>query len=315
VRTAAGILKMLREGAGPVSGGRMASRLGLTRAAVWKAVQSLRDQGFDIQGVPNQGYTLLGETDRLSAPAIGSRLSGWWEGADIRVREALTSTNTLAKGMLTGRGKLILAANSQTAGRGRRGRSFFSPPGSGLYFSMAMAWEREEPPVLVTTMAAVAVARVLERELEVQAGIKWVNDLYWQGKKIGGILTEAVTGLESGLTTSLVTGIGLNLTEPEGGYPGRLSRTAGPLLQAGARVDRNRLIALIANEQGQLIQQLPDRSWLDFYRDRCFILGHKVRLDTGQIIIPHAISDEGALLYREGGQVRSLATGEVSILL
>ena len=72
MRTAAGILKMLREGAGPVSGGRMASRLGLTRAAVWKAVQSLRDQGFDIQGVPNQGYTLLGETDRLSAPAIGS---------------------------------------------------------------------------------------------------------------------------------------------------------------------------------------------------------------------------------------------------
>ena len=152
MRTAAGILKMLREGAGPVSGGRMASRLGLTRAAVWKAVQSLRDQGFDIQGVPNQGYTLLGETDRLSAPAIGSRLSGWWEGADIRVREALTSTNTLAKGMLTGRGKLILAANSQTAGRGRRGRSFFSPPGSGLYFSMAMAWEREGTPVLVTTM-------------------------------------------------------------------------------------------------------------------------------------------------------------------
>ncbi len=315
MRTAAGVLKILREKQGQVSGARMASRLGLTRAAVWKAVQLLRQEGYVIEGVSNRGYTLAGETDRLSASGIESRLSGLWRGTAVQVYQELTSTNTLARQRAGEKRQLLIAADSQTAGRGRRGRDFYSPPDAGLYFSLAMDWGREEPPVLVTTMAAVAAALVLEREFGVAVGIKWVNDLYLQDRKICGILTEAVTSLESGLTASLVTGIGINLTEPEGGYPESIRRTAGALAGQGTRIDRNRLIALIANDLGSLIERLPDRGYLDRYRERCFILGRKVRLDTGQTIIPHAISDEGALLYRDGNEIRSLQTGEVSILL
>ncbi|NLA96084.1 MAG: biotin--[acetyl-CoA-carboxylase] ligase [Clostridiaceae bacterium] len=315
MRTAASALKILREKEGPVSGARMASRLGLTRAAVWKAVHMLREEGYEIEGVSNRGYTLTGETDRLSASGIESSLSSMWSGMTVRICEKLTSTSTLARQRADTEKQLLIAANAQTAGRGRRGRDFYSPPGAGLYFSLAMEWGREEAPVLVTTMAAVATALVLEREFGVAVGIKWVNDLYLHDRKICGILTEAVTGLESGVTASLVIGIGINLMEPAGGYPAPIRRIAGALVRQGTRIDRNRLISLIVNDLGSLIGRLPDRGYLDRYRERCFILGRKVRLDTGQTIVPHAISDEGALLYRDGNAIRSLQTGEVSILL
>ncbi len=315
MRTTAAVLKSLRESRAPVSGARLASRLGLTRAAVWGAIQVLRDQGYDVRGVPNRGYSLLSETDRLSAAGIESWLSSFWEGALVRTYEQVTSTNTLAKQMAVPGKKLLLAAKSQSAGRGRRGRDFFSPADAGLYFSLALDWERREPPVLVTTMMAVAAVRVLEKEFGLSVQIKWVNDLYLGARKVGGILTEAVMGLESGRITTLVTGMGLNLREPQGGYPSSIRQSAGALFGEGTGPGQNRLIAMIANDLGDLIQGLPDRGYLDLYRERCFILGKKIRLDTGQVIVPHAISDDGALLYREGDQIRSLQTGEVSILL
>lgn len=249
----------------------------------------------------------------LSARAIRSFLEEGGLRLDVRVYDQVGSTNSLAKEAAGEGQSVLIAARSQTEGRGRRGRSFFSPPDAGLYFSLSLDWGREEPPVLVTTMAAVAVARVLEERTRIRAGIKWVNDLYWEGRKICGILTEGVSQAGKNGFQSLVVGIGLNLTRPQEDYPQEIRDKAGAIGDRAGALDRNQFIALIVRELLQMVQRLPDRSYLEDYRARCFILGRPVRLETGEMIVPYGISDDGALLYLEGGEIRALHSGQVSI--
>jgi BirA family biotin operon repressor/biotin-[acetyl-CoA-carboxylase] ligase len=162
-------------------------------------------------------------------------------------------------------------------------------------------------------MAAVAVARVLERTFGIEVGIKWVNDLFYRDKKICGILTEAVTNLESGQTLSLVVGIGINLTPPKEGFPEEIRDKAGSVTDGKGSINPNRLVAEISNEIAEMIGLLPSRSYLNEYRDRCFILGREVTLDSGKTIIPEDISDDGGLIYHEDGQAVELSSGEVRI--
>ncbi|NLV98509.1 MAG: biotin--[acetyl-CoA-carboxylase] ligase [Clostridiaceae bacterium] len=311
--TATKVLKMLREASSSLSGEEISMQLGLSRSAVWKAVDALRKEGYAISGVKNRGYELRAETQKLSQFGIESMLSSDWESMEVLVYEELESTNSLAKQKLGDAKSYLISAVSQTAGRGRHGRSFYSPAGSGLYFSLAFPWRREENPVTLTTMAAVAVARVLERTFAIEIGIKWVNDLFYKDKKICGILTEAVTNLESGQTLSLVVGVGINLMPPKAGFPEEIREKATFVTEGKGGIDPNRLIAEISNELAGMIKVLPSRAYLNEYRDRCFILGREVTLDSGKTIIPEDISEEGALVYREGGQLIELSSGEVRI--
>jgi BirA family biotin operon repressor/biotin-[acetyl-CoA-carboxylase] ligase len=236
--------------------------------------------------------------------------------------------------MVGGKLPCLITANAQTAGRGRRGKTFYSPHGVGLYFSLVFPWEREESAALVTTMAAVAVCRVLENEIGIVADIKWVNDIFLDGKKIGGILTEAIPVFDSENEKAIVLGIGINLERPEGGYPAELQERAGALSdvldrsnvsadmtavfvdeQADLAFNRNVLIAMMINELTKIVRALPDRDYLDEYRERCFIIGKEIFLDDGRAIVPFGISDDGALMYRdENGQNRELISGEVSLV-
>ena len=207
----------------------------------------------------------------------------------------------------------LICAVSQTAGRGRHGRSFYSPAGSGLYFSLAFPWQQEDSPVTLTTMAAVAVARVLEKTFGIEVGIKWVNDLFYRDKKICGILTEAVTNLESGQTLSLIVGIGINLLPPKAGFPEEIKEKAAAVTEEKDSINSSRLVAEISNELAGMIRLLPSRAYLNEYRDRCFILGRAVMLDSGKTIVPEDISEDGALIYRENGELIALSSGEVRI--
>lgn len=304
---------MLREAVGSLSGEQISDQLGLSRSAVWKAVDTLRKEGYSIQGVKNRGYKLTAETEKLSQFGIESALSLYWNDIEVLVFDELTSTNTLAKQYLADGKSYLIASSGQTAGRGRFGRSFYSPAGSGLYFSLAFPWKRKEAPVLLTTMAAVAVAKVLEETFEIEVAIKWVNDLFFKGKKISGILTEAVTDLESGQTLSLVVGIGINLTSPEKGFPPEISGIAGAVTDGSRTINRNVLIADISNEIAETIMKLPSRAYLDEYRKRCFIIGREVILDSGQVIVAEDISDDGALIYRENKEMLELSAGEINL--
>ena len=195
------LLQMLAESTDFLSGEKLAGELGISRAAVWKMIASLRQEGYCIEAVKKRGY-LLQETDVLSAQQIRRALAKPWREIPIQVYDCIDSTNTQAKRQLSAgwRGEAILTAQEQTAGRGRRGRDFYSPRDKGIYMSLILQPQlRIEESLLITSAAAVAVCRALEGELGGELGIKWVNDIYRGGKKVCGILTEAITDFELGV--------------------------------------------------------------------------------------------------------------------
>lgn len=181
-------------------------------------MKSLREEGYTIEAGPNKGYVLRGGS-RLSEEGI--RLYLDHPDVPVKIYRELDSTNRAAKEAAfsgeAGHGALILARR-QKSGRGRRGRSFYSPENAGLYMSIVLRPDRTlKEGLLITTAAATAVCRAVKKICGIDLGIKWVNDLYFHNKKVCGILTEAVTDFESGNIEFAVVGIGLNLYMPEDG--------------------------------------------------------------------------------------------------
>ena len=199
-----------------LSGEKLAEELHCTRAAIWKAVKSLREEGYTIEAGQNKGYMLVKDSHRLSMEAIQPFLVS--PEVYLKVYQEIDSTNRAAKEAavtgLAGHGGCVVAGK-QTAGRGRRGRSFYSPEEAGLYLSVILKPRGSlKESLLLTAEAAVAVYKAVLRTTGISLGIKWVNDLYHNEKKVCGILTEAVTDFESGDIDFAVVGIGLNLYEP-----------------------------------------------------------------------------------------------------
>lgn len=315
------ILSLLEESRGrPLSGEALAERLGVSRTAVWKAVKELRAAGHRISAGSNRGYTLDADSDVLSAAGIRQ----WLRHPSILpvVRDELVSTNLTAK-ELAAQGAphgTLVVADRQTGGRGRRGRSFASPPGTGLYLSMVLrSGLPMDSAVLITSAAAVATCRAAAQVTGKELQIKWVNDLYTQGKKCCGILTEAAADMETGGVDYLVVGIGLNLHRPAGGWPAQLEQIAAAILQPGETVNRCRLAAAIADELLTLCDALPDRAFLEEYRARNLVPGRDIHILQNGVSRPaHALSiaEDGRLLVRlpDGGE-EALSFGEVSIRL
>ena len=228
------LLEMLEKNKGEVlSGESIAGELGCTRAAVWKAVKSLREEGYHIEAGPNKGYMLAKDTNRLSQEGIRLFLDD--PKVKIDIYDELESTNQTAKkeAMMgeAGHGAFVIA-RSQTAGRGRRGREFYSPADTGLYMSVILKPQGTiHDSLLITTAAAVAVYRAVAQICGIQLDIKWVNDLFYKGKKVCGILTEAVTDFESGNIEFVVVGMGLNLYLDQENMPAELRNIAGALYE------------------------------------------------------------------------------------
>lgn len=293
-----------------ISGEQLAQTLGVSRAAIHKAAATLTAQGYTLEAAPRRGYRLLGG-DPFCADAVGEY------PAPVYVHERLDSSNQTAKRLaLAGapHGTLVLAGQ-QSAGRGRMGRRFESPAGKGIYLSLVLRVPVPASKALgVTVGAAVAVARAVQKLCGIELGIKWVNDLYYQGKKVCGILTEAGTSVESGLLEWLVVGIGLNLTTTPADWPEELARTAGSLFPGGpAPVGRAALAGAIARE---LLALCPAFDCLDEYRARCFVPGHWVTVcaETETYAAKAlAIDEEGRLvIQRENGRQEALRCGEVT---
>ena len=200
---------------GYISGQQLAEALGVSRAAIHKAALALTAQGYALDSAPRRGYRLAGG-DPFCAEAVGEY------PAPIYIYDTLESSNLTAKQLaLAGapHGTLVLAGQ-QKAGRGRLGRRFESPAGQGVYCSLLLRPALSAADAQTATIAAaVSVARAVKALCGLELGIKWVNDLYYQGKKVCGILTEAGTDIESGQVEWLVVGIGLNLTTTPADWP------------------------------------------------------------------------------------------------
>jgi len=300
-----------------LSGQELADALGVSRTAVWKAVKALREEGHAVDAVPKAGYRLLPQSDRLSPEGVTAALPEALRGLPIFVYETLDSTNTQARRMAlegAAHGTAVLA-EEQSAGRGRSGHSFFSPKGAGLYLSLILR-PRETGMTdvqLLTVAAAVAVCRAIETLCGVSPRIKWVNDLYWNGKKVCGILTEAVSDFESGQIESLVLGVGVNCTAAP--LPPELEGAAGDLGAAG--LNRSRLAAAIVENVLTLSKSLGDPALIREYRDRSLMLGKAVTFgpdgdeEAGTVL---DINDAGNLIVRDDrGRIRALSSGQVRI--
>lgn len=315
------VLELLQEAAGPVSGERMAEQLKVTRNTVWKAVKHLREQGYEISAVTNQGYRLLSESDVLTAGNIRRQLEPQAAIAAIDVREVVTSTNTVLKELAEqgGREGMVVIAHRQTMGKGRLGRSFYSPRGGGLYMSVLLrpAFSAEEA-LSITTAAAVAVARAIDDVTGGRAMIKWVNDVYFHGRKVCGILTEASVDFENSGLHYAVLGMGTNLTEPEGGFPEEAAQVAGSLFGRQAPPGaRTKLAAQILNRFFTYYNALPERTFMKEYRSRSLLTGVDItfleegREREGTVL---GIDDQARLIVRlPGGGEKRFGAGEVNI--
>ena len=302
------------------SGQALAETLGSSRSAVWKAVEQLRGQGYPILAVPNRGYSLAPDSAILSSQSIGQACAV--PGLDIEVRETVTSTNDVLRQLAEAgapEGK-VLAAAEQTAGKGRRGHSFYSPPGSGLYLSLLLRPGLEaRDALLLTTCAAASVALAIEDCAGVEAEIKWVNDVYCRGRKVCGILTEAALDLESGGLQYAIVGIGVNLFPPEGGFPEELSDIVGAVYPARPQglESRSRLAGRILDRFFGFYADIERKPFFEDYRTRSFLLGQEIEILERGLVRPALALDldpDFSLRVREAdGTVRSLSSGEVRV--
>ncbi|ADY55165.1 biotin/acetyl-CoA-carboxylase ligase [Syntrophobotulus glycolicus DSM 8271] len=304
-----------------ISGQQLAKRFSVSRAAVWKAINALKTEGYQIDSVTNKGYRLAEDCDILSAEGILPFLKLEYKDTDLYVSKTVESTNQEAKKYSAKKTKqrILIVANEQTLGKGRFGRTFFSPENSGIYMSIILPLNIEAiNAVLITTAAAVAVCRAIQSVANVQPQIKWVNDIFLEGKKICGILTEAFTNVESGIVESVVVGIGVNFkTKPEQ-FPDEIKETAASLFSGKApSVTRNHLIAEMTNQLLEICGDLNDRQFLEEYKARSMVLGEKIqffRNNSWHIAKVLDIDPNGGLIIEdEQGKIQTLNSGEISI--
>lgn len=238
-----------------ISGEAIASQLGLSRNAIWKAINELRKAGYKIEAVSNKGYMLGEENDIISAQGIASYIvSGSQDIGSIdkfHIYDTVDSTNKLAKEMAIAGAEhgTLIVANTQGTGRGRKDHSFFSPKG-GIYMSIILSPAKLDSlkPDDITLQVGSAVCQSIEKLCSVKPVIKPINDLFVDGKKICGILTEAGTEFDSGLVQWIVVGIGINFDSDLSAFPKELQDIVGSLFKPGmASVSKNQLIAEIYN--------------------------------------------------------------------
>lgn len=303
------------------SGEEIAQRLEVSRAAVWKAVKSLQKEGYEIHAVTNRGYCLSRQTDILSKQGIQKFLTDSCRDLELSVLPTAESTNTLVREQAnrgTGEGYTVIAGE-QTGGRGRYGRSFFSPQGTGVYLSILLRPKTREASqaLMLTTMAAVAMCEAIEEVSPEKAEIKWVNDIYVRGKKVCGILTEASLDLESSSLQYAVLGVGVNVYQPLEGFPGELAGTAGAVLEGPVEEGKNRLTASFLNHFLSLYRSGTWADCIGAYRERNLALGKTVtvrRQDTSRTAYVRDIDELCRLVVEyEDGTTEHLSYGEISI--
>lgn len=313
------VLQALLDSGTCVSGNDLARMLGLSRSAVWKAIEQLRADGHSIEAGTNRGYRLVNCADVLSEAEIRRSLLPGAIGGAMEIHNLIASTNDRAKELaLQGapHGTVVLARR-QSSGRGRFGRKFHSPDNSGVYMSILLRPSiPADKAVMITSMAAVAVARAMEKVADVCASIKWVNDVYLGTKKACGILCEAGLDFESGQMQYVVAGIGVNVGFME--FPDELKEIATSLSnECGRQVSRSRFTAELINEMNALYPQLESGAFMAESRARSNVIGRQVYVLRGSERYPATavdIDDAGSLIVRrEDGGTETLHSGEISL--
>ena len=315
------ILNRLRGAEEFVSGQQLCEEFGVSRTAVWKAINQLKEEGYEIEAVHNKGYRLLGCPDIISAEEVKSRLHTDWAGCEVRYFDTLDSTNICAKRMAeegAPNGTLVIA-DKQTAGRGRCGRVWETPKGTAIAMTLLMRPNlRPEKASMLTLVMGMAVTRAVNELYSLNCQIKWPNDIVYQGKKLCGILTEMSADMDQ--IHYVIVGIGINVQMTD--FPKEIQNTATSLkLVTGKTLLRNELLAKVLEEFEVLYEQFVSAESLKNlkaeYESRLANKDNRVN-----VLAPSGawqgiclgIKEDGALLVqREDGNVEEVIAGEVSV--
>jgi len=348
-----------------VSGEILADICGVSRAAIWKAVKSLREEGYAIEGTTNGGY-LFTDSDVFSTEIFREQFFSKYpeyKNSYIECFKTIDSTNNYAKQILAECGNLrnadgsltkagekyhcsVIIAESQSAGRGRLGRTFVSPEKTGIYISLIYAPKGGiKNPSRLTACAAVAICRAINNLFDkenIKPEIKWINDIFLGGKKICGILAEGVTNFESGLIESAIIGIGINLRPNSTAFQGELKNLAGSLEEGfkesvsefpssgcennndtASPLSRSVIAAEIAGQVFNIFEEdiSNHKMIMEEYKSKSFLLGQEITVfpligDTKKSYkaIASDIDENAQLIVTlKDGSRRIINSGEVSL--
>ena len=328
MKTKEAVLLYLKEHTGePISGEKMALALSKSRTSIWKAIQSLKKEGYTIDSSTNKGYTLSENNDVLSEQQVNQELIQQHHPIDwvIQTMESTTSTNDLAKlyANQNSTTPAIFISEEQTAGRGRLGRKFVSPSKTGLYMSLCLfPTTALEDLSLITCATAVACVETIEQLTGKSLNIKWVNDLFYQNKKVGGILTEVISDFESQQVQALIVGMGINLINSPQSFPEELHSIIGSIFSSKKEYEthffnRNHFIATFLEKWTFYYQNLSKRDFVDSYKEHSNVIGKSIKVIEGNhVYYAYAkdIDKNGHLIIeKEDKTLHSLSYGEVSI--
>ena len=314
------VLNQLEKNKGEyISGGSLSEELSVSRNAIWKAIQSLIKDGYLIESKSRKGYLLQEDSDILSAQSINKYLKN---NLDIKVIPTCSSTNDMLVDLAHDGAKegTVIISTEQTKGKGRTGKSFYSPKDTGVYISILLRPDTSpEDSLYFTTIAAVATAKAIESVSDKKADIKWVNDVYIEEKKVSGILTEAALSMEMNKLDYAVVGIGINITPPKGGFPKDIKKIATTVFDKKAD-SKNKTSILVANLLDYYMDYYKSndmKSHLKEYINRSNIIGKNIEIEKGNMKIKARaidIDSECRLKIKdEEGKVSLLSYGEVSI--
>ncbi len=318
------IVQLFRQENGFISGEHLSRELGVSRTAIWKHISALRKGGYTIEAVPSRGYRLVGTPDVLERHGIAAAVAGCVVGRRLELREQTTSTNADAfrlaeEGAVEG---TVVIAESQSGGKGRRGRIWASPPLANLYCSIIL-----KPDIMpqgapqLTFLSAVAVARAIELTTPLLPEIKWPNDLLISGKKVAGLLNEM--SAETDAVNFVILGIGVNLNMTGEQFPADLPYPATSLkLESGVAVDRSRFAGVMLHELDRLYDEFCRRGFgpiREEWQRRCNANGRQLLVtDSGAEPVRGdfaGIDGDGALLLDTGhNKLHRITCGDVRIL-
>ncbi|MBW5382079.1 biotin--[acetyl-CoA-carboxylase] ligase [Brachyspira pilosicoli] len=271
-----------------ISGEKIANDLKVSRTAIWKAIKSLKNDGYNIHSVSNKGYALSKETDILSSKVIKNNMLKYADKFNFIIHKTVASTNIIARELAINGAEsgTVVIAEEQTSGYGRNGKSFFSPYGTGIYMSIILNLKKEKKifnSSFITTAAAMAVSKSIEEISNENTQIKWVNDVFINGKKVCGILTEGAFSFEDGKLDYAVIGIGVNVNFPKNGFPKELNNIAASInsknnANSNTKSDiRNILVAKIL--ENLYDYYFNDVNFYEEYKKRSFLIGKKVSIN------------------------------------
>ena len=315
------ILKLLRENDGYVSGQRLCEEFGVSRTAVWKVINQLKEEGYHVEAVKNRGYRIVDIPDVMSEEELKSLLTGktQWAGQEIYYYSDTDSTNIRAKelGEKGAPHGTLVVAGQQSKGRGRRGRGWESPPGSSIYMSILLrpGFLPARAPMLTL---AYSTAEALRAETGAKVRIKWPNDIVLNGKKLVGILTEMSTEID--YINHVVIGVGVNVNMAS--FSEEIAKTATSLrIETGQIIKRSTLIVEIMKhfeKNYEMYLRTEDLSVIREDYNRLLVnCGKEVRILGSREpyeAVALGINDNGELLVRkQDGSEEAVYAGEVSV--